>query len=138
MPDKHADRMPIETSHLYIGYKLFWMIRRFLRGKFFPSGVLSRDDWNNTVHDVLELITRKYYLEILLEVDPAAYFQIISIVFNSSLTQTEFLTIGRPAENENISMTHTLLVSRLANYRSQIEKGSLPSIYFNFFISNIA
>jgi hypothetical protein len=38
MPDKHADRMSIENSHMYIGYKLFWMIRRFLRGKLFPAG----------------------------------------------------------------------------------------------------
>jgi hypothetical protein len=82
MPDKHADRTPIETSHMYIGYKLFWMIRRLLRGKLFPTGTLHRDEWNNIVHDILEVITRKYYLEILLEVDPASYFQIISIVFN--------------------------------------------------------
>ena len=33
----------IEKSHLYIGYKLLWIIRMFLDGKKFPSGDLEEE-----------------------------------------------------------------------------------------------
>lgn len=31
----------IEKSRIYIGYKLLWILKMFLDGKSFPSGVLS-------------------------------------------------------------------------------------------------
>lgn len=33
----------IEKSHLYIGYKLLWIIRMFLDGKKFPNGDLEEE-----------------------------------------------------------------------------------------------
>ena len=34
-------RSQIESSAYYVGYRLQWIIRLFLKGKKFPSGVLS-------------------------------------------------------------------------------------------------
>ena len=66
MPVNSGDRLPVERSSLYIGYKLFWLIRRFCRGKLFPSGMLSKDRWNNTVHDIVDCVTQPKNLKVLL------------------------------------------------------------------------
>jgi hypothetical protein len=49
--------MPIERSSTYIGYKLFWIIRRMLRGKQFPGKPMDDERYNNSVHDIVDFIT---------------------------------------------------------------------------------
>jgi len=51
------ERMPIERSSMYIGYKLFWIIRRLMRGKQFPGGMVNIERFNNTVHDIINYIS---------------------------------------------------------------------------------
>jgi hypothetical protein len=69
-----VERMPIERSSIYIGYKLFWIIRRLMRGKQFPGGIVNIERFNNTVHDIVNYITQAKQMKILLDIDPAAYF----------------------------------------------------------------
>jgi hypothetical protein len=69
-----VERMPIERSSIYIGYKLFWIIRRLMRGKQFPGGMVNIERFNNTVHDIINYITQSKQMKILLDIDPAAYF----------------------------------------------------------------
>lgn len=35
------DKFELEKSHVYIGYKLLWIIQMFLKGKKFPYGDLT-------------------------------------------------------------------------------------------------
>jgi hypothetical protein len=54
-----------------------------LLGKQFPHDHLSSHHWHIVVHDLIDFITKDELIEQLTEIDPAAYFQILSIVFNN-------------------------------------------------------
>jgi hypothetical protein len=47
----------IEKSKIYVGYKLFYIIKIFLDGKNFPSGYLSQDKYRHHVYDIVDVIS---------------------------------------------------------------------------------
>lgn len=51
------ERIQAEKSHLYIGYKILWVIRLFLNGKKFPHGNIDRKRWKNYVHEIVDCIS---------------------------------------------------------------------------------
>ena len=83
MPATNVERYQLESSSVYLGYKLLWMTRLFLLGKQFPHDHLSSHHWHIVVHDLIDFITKDELIEQLTEIDAAAYFQILSIVFNN-------------------------------------------------------
>jgi hypothetical protein len=55
-PDS-IERIRAEKSHLYLGYKILWVIRLFLNGKKFPSGNIPQMRWKNYVHEIVDCIS---------------------------------------------------------------------------------
>jgi len=47
----------IEKSKVYVGYKLFYIIKIFLEGKSFPSGYLGQDKYKHHVYDIVDVIS---------------------------------------------------------------------------------
>ena len=76
-------RVVYEKSAVYTGYKLLWAIRLCLLGKRFPKGIFNNNEWQEIVHEVMDIITHEDFIRVLLEIDASAYFQIITIVFNN-------------------------------------------------------
>jgi len=74
LPANSTDKIPIERTKVYIGYKLLWAIRMILDGKSFPSGNLRDDVWRQYVHDVADLMTEQEFMLTLMQIDSAAYF----------------------------------------------------------------
>jgi hypothetical protein len=79
-PDS-IERITAEKSHLYLGYKILWVIRLFLNGKKFPHGNIPQRRWKNYVHEIVDCISQKNIMLDLLYIDAEAFFQIISILF---------------------------------------------------------
>lgn len=63
-----------EKSAVYIGYKLLWVIRLTLLGKRFPKGHYEMKQWQDLVHEVLDIITQEDFMKTLFEIDASAYF----------------------------------------------------------------
>ena len=63
-----------EKSAIYIGYKLLWVIRLTLLGKRFPKGHYEMKQWQELVHEVLDIITQEDFMRTLVEIDASAYF----------------------------------------------------------------
>lgn len=68
------DKMQFEKSSIYLGYKLFWVIRLFITGKKFPSGNIRERKWKVYVHDIIQFMMNKEILTLLLEFDAEALF----------------------------------------------------------------
>jgi hypothetical protein len=83
MPANFFDRVILERSSCYLGLKLLWTARQFLVGKKFPSGIFNRNQWHVLCHDVIELITQEDFISLCTDIDAAAYFQIVSIIFTN-------------------------------------------------------
>lgn len=77
-------------------------------------------------------------IDILTQIDSAAYFQILSIVFNNPSFQYTFIQQGRPTEGAKASMTHSEIVARVSNYF--MTQGSENPYYLHYlcFIASIA
>ena len=77
-----VERVPLESSSVYLGLKLLWLARMYLLGKKFPIGLLTNNEWHIAVHDIVNFLTQDEVIIQLTDIDAAAYFQILSIVFN--------------------------------------------------------
>jgi hypothetical protein len=52
-PNTEEQQRKIEKSQVYLGYKLFWVIRLYLNGKKFPQGNIKANKWRAYVHDIV-------------------------------------------------------------------------------------
>ena len=71
----------IEKSRLYVGYKLFWIMRAFLEGRSFPYGFLPAEKHRVHVYDVLNFVTNDYVLDQLLQFDSNCFFRVVARLF---------------------------------------------------------
>lgn len=53
-----VERVPLESSSVYMGLKLLWLARLYLLGKKFPIGLLTNYEWQVVVHDVVNFLTQ--------------------------------------------------------------------------------
>lgn len=53
-----VERVPLESSSVYMGIKLLWLARLYLVGKKFPIGLLTNYEWHIAVHDIVNFITQ--------------------------------------------------------------------------------
>ena len=71
----------IERSHLYIGYKLLWIIKMFLDGRKFPNGNLEDAQWRMHVYHIVDFVTNEDNLKEILDFDPEQFFKIMAKLF---------------------------------------------------------
>lgn len=52
-----TDKRMIERSQIYLGYKLFWVLRLFLNGLKFPQGIIKESKWRSYIHDIIQFLS---------------------------------------------------------------------------------
>lgn len=57
MGDTEESTKRVEQSQLYLGFKLFWVLRLFLIGKKFPQGNIKEAKWRAYVHDIIQFLS---------------------------------------------------------------------------------
>lgn len=72
-----------QSQDSYTGLKLIWAAQNFIQGNKFPKGKLKNQQ--QICHQTLHLITQPHWIETLCEINTEAYFQLISLPFNTSL-----------------------------------------------------
>lgn len=75
------EKLEIEHSQTYIGYKLMWVMRMFLEGKKFPQGTLSAFKWRIYVYDIVRFATNDKFLGWFLAFDPDCFFKLMKTLF---------------------------------------------------------
>lgn len=78
--NKHM-RNKIEQSAYYVGYKLQWIIRLFLKGKKFPSGELERNQYALQVFSIVDFVTNEDNLATMIDFDPESFFETVLRLF---------------------------------------------------------
>ena len=71
----------LDRSHLYLGYKLFWLIRMYLNGRKFPHGHLKESKWRAYTHDIVQFLSNSEIMGDLANLDAEILFQIISVLY---------------------------------------------------------
>jgi len=59
LPYPSPQRLDLERSQIYLGYKILWSLSLFITGKKFPSGNIREARWKAYVLDIAEMITNK-------------------------------------------------------------------------------
>lgn len=93
--DQSKEKSKIEQSAIYLGYKLFWLIRLFLHGKKFPQGNIKETKWRSYVHDIVQFLSNPQILKDLAIIDADNLFQIIEIIFLKNSKTYELVLQGR-------------------------------------------
>lgn len=78
---ERQQKLEIEHSKTYIGYKLMWVIQLFLEGKKFPTGTLSAFKWRMYVFDIVRFVTTSQFLRWFLHFDPQRFFKMILALY---------------------------------------------------------
>jgi hypothetical protein len=79
--ENRKQKLEIEHSSTYIGYKLLWVITLFLEGKKFPSGQLTSFKWRCYIYDIVRFCTNEKFMSWFLDFDPEAFFSVLKRVF---------------------------------------------------------
>lgn len=103
MNAESSERLKIEKSAVYMGYKILWIIRLFLNGKKFPYGNLPKAQWKAYVHEIIDCVTQEEIMIDLLYIDAEAYFQIISICYYKGVV-FDFLKEGKLQQEKMIKV----------------------------------
>jgi hypothetical protein len=89
------EKSKIEQSAIYLGYKLFWLIRLFLLGKRFPQGNIKEAKWRSYIHDIVQFLSNPQILKDLATIDAENLFQVIDIIFMKNSKPYELVLQGR-------------------------------------------
>jgi len=101
------DKQRIEKSLTYLGYKILLVLHLFIDGKNFPNGIIKEKMWRSYVQDIIEFLSNKEYLKMLLGIDAESVFQMISIMFyptsTSKLSPFELVKAGREEDEHKMA-----------------------------------
>ena len=89
------DQSRLERSQVYLGYKLFWVIRLYLNGRKFPQGLIKEKKWRAYVHDIMQFLSNPEILGELASLDAEILFQVISVLFLRSSKPFSHVLQGR-------------------------------------------
>lgn len=78
-----SKRQMIEQSAYYIGYRLFWIIGLFLKGRKFPSGMLDPAQYKLQVFNIVDFVTDEDNLAAMLDFDAEGFFEMMVRLFTS-------------------------------------------------------
>jgi len=74
-------KFEIEKSKVYLGYKMFWIIKMFIDGKSFPQGNLSAEKHRQHVYDIVNFIMIENFLVEMIDFDAEQFFRVITRIF---------------------------------------------------------
>lgn len=74
-------KFEIEKSQVYLGYKMFWIIKMFIDGKSFPQGTLSPEKHRQHVYDIVNFIMIENFLIEMVDFDAEQFFRVIGRIF---------------------------------------------------------
>ena len=72
--DSEEQQRIVEKSQIYLGYKLFWVIRLYLNGKKFPQGNIKESKWRAYIHDIIQFLSNTEILDDLIRIDAETIF----------------------------------------------------------------
>ena len=75
-------KVEVEHSSCYIGYKLLWLVTKFLEGQDYPAGNLDSLRWRYYVVDIVTFVTNEKFMQWFLEFDPDCFFTMLRKIFN--------------------------------------------------------
>ena len=86
----------IEKSSIYLGYKLFWIMKLLLNGKKFPQGNIKESKWRSYTHDIVQFLSSPDILRDLAAIDGGeTLFQVVTVIFMKSSKPYELVLLGR-------------------------------------------
>ena len=97
MKDEES-KYEIETSYEYIGIKLLYIIKLFIRGEKFPSGKLDRHQRIQFLGQSIEFLLREEEATKLMKLNARTFFSVVSELYlNNYIAET----LARHNDEEN-------------------------------------
>ena len=84
-------KIELESSYIYLGYKLLWILNQLISGKIGLDQDLNEGDWRNATYDVVKFAIQAEFLEEILQFDAPQFFTVFSNLFKGNQT-SKFLS----------------------------------------------
>ena len=84
-------KIELESSYIYLGYKLLWILNQLISGKIGLDQDLNEGDWRNATYDVVKFAIQAEFLEEILQFDATQFFTVFSNLFKGNQT-SKFLS----------------------------------------------
>lgn len=84
-------KIELESSYIYLGYKLLWILNQLISGKIGLDQDLSEGDWRDATYDFVKFAAQVVFLEEILQFDATQFFIVCSNLFKGKQT-SKFLS----------------------------------------------
>lgn len=134
-------KFSIEASYEYIGIKLLYIIRLFIKGEKFPSGKLSKKQRIEFLAQSLEFLLRQEEATELMRLNSRTFFTVVSELFLNGFVAD---TLARHNEEdkvepeEYIPLSHPKIVEILHQHILTIQDENFIKFEYSYFIIKIA
>lgn len=136
----NVSKHEIEASYEYIGLKLLYIIKLFMKGEKFPSGKLANKQKPYFLSQSVEFLLREKEATELMKLSSRTFFTIASEMFlNDNVAKAiKDLYITGDEIDLKIPYTHTQIIEILQDHILIIQKEEFIKFEYAYFIIKIA
>lgn len=131
----------VETSYEYIGLKMLYIIKLFIRGEKLPSGRLNEHQKTTFLAQSIEFLLREDEATELMKLDARTFFNVVSELYLNSYI-AEILAHKNNELNDKgepkIPYTHTKIVDILNERVLSIDAQQYIAFEYSYFVIRIA
>ncbi|CAI2383783.1 unnamed protein product [Moneuplotes crassus] len=131
----------IEASYEYIGIKLMYIIKLFIKGEKFPSGKLSKIQRIEFLGQSIEFLLREEESTELMRLNARTFFSVVSELFLNPFIAETLLKCNDEdncGDDEYIPFSHPKIVDILHGHILTIQDQDFIKFEYSYFIIKIA
>jgi hypothetical protein len=126
-------KFSIEASYEYIGLKLMYIIKLFMKGDKFPSGKLSKTQSQWFLAQSIEFLIREEESSELLRLNSRTFFKVVSELFSNSFIASKLTELNKSLDEAGaafIPTSHLDIISTL--YDRVLAMQNEPHLLFEY------
>lgn len=134
-------KFSIEASYEYIGIKLMYIIKLFVRGDKFPAGKLNKNQRPCFLGQSVEFLMRETEAVELMKLNARTFFSVVSELFLNNFVAESLVELNQNVNDRGepfIEYTHTKIIETLHDRILLMQKEEYIKFEYSYFIVQIA
>lgn len=142
IPNRSREKVyKISSSYEYIGLKLMYIFKIYVRGERFPEGKLSQHLHHKFLKECIEFLCKNDDMFELLQVNARSFFLGVSELFLNQVVANTLVQLNNDKDENGVPMiaiTLPMIVDRLSEIVSKLSRVRYLEFEFCYFIIKIA
>ena len=150
IPEKSTEEIhQLSTSYQYVGLKLMFIFKMYVKGEKFPEGRMNKQMHQNYLIQCVEFLYKNNDIVELLQVNARSFFLAVSEIFTNQAVANTIMQLNNNQENSTadelsqsespvFEISHKIIIERLSDIVEKLESIKHMEFEFWYFIIKIA